>query len=143
MNRSRSPKEFLHKHSPEFGGVGRRGPIDRSLLLVQPGYPHWLVLRERHRGLDGSLITIVMTKKHLYEKGSTESKQPKDKARSAAGEFLREHSLTLFFLVTGIAWMVAFRAMDPSSNWGQVVGNIVSFSNLRVHRRFAAQDAAL
>ena len=29
-------------------------------------------------------------------------------------------------LVTGVAWVVAFRAMDPSSKWGQVVGNIVS-----------------
>ena len=73
----------------------------------------------------GVLITVVMTK-HLYEKGSAESKQPKDKVRSAAAEFLREHSLTLFLLVTGIAWVVAFRAMNPDSKWGQVVGNIVS-----------------
>jgi hypothetical protein len=41
-------------------------------------------------------------------------------------EWLREHSLTLFLLVTGIAWVVAFKAMDPNSKWGQVVGNIVS-----------------
>ena len=73
----------------------------------------------------GVLVTVVMTK-HLYEKGSAESKQPKGKARSEAMEFLREHSLTLFLLATGIAWVVAFRAMDPSSRWGQVVGNIVS-----------------
>jgi hypothetical protein len=25
-----------------------------------------------------------------------------------------------------MAWVVAFRAMNPSSRWGQVVGNIVS-----------------
>ena len=41
-------------------------------------------------------------------------------------EFLREHSLTLVLLVTGIGWVVAFRAMNPESKWGQVVGNIVS-----------------
>jgi hypothetical protein len=41
-------------------------------------------------------------------------------------EFLREHSLTWFLLITGIAWVVAFRAMNPGSKWGQVVGNIVS-----------------
>jgi hypothetical protein len=41
-------------------------------------------------------------------------------------EGLREHSLTLFLLVTGIAWGVAFKATDPNSKWGQVVGNIVS-----------------
>jgi len=64
--------------------------------------------------------------KHLYEKGSTESKQPKGKMRSAAAEFLREHSLTLFLVVTGIIWLMAFRTMNPNSRWGQVVGNIVS-----------------
>jgi len=73
----------------------------------------------------GVLITVVMTK-HLYEKGSAESKRPKGKMRWATVEWLREHSLTLFLLVTGIAWVVAFKAMDPNSKWGQVVGNIVS-----------------
>jgi hypothetical protein len=41
-------------------------------------------------------------------------------------EFLREHSLTIFLVITGAAWVLAFRAMDPTSKWGQVVGNIVS-----------------
>ena len=39
---------------------------------------------------------------------------------------MREHSLTLVLLFTGIAWVVAFHAMDPTGKWGQVVGNIVS-----------------
>jgi len=73
----------------------------------------------------GVLVTVVMTK-HLYERDSSESQQPKGKAGSAAMEFLREHSLILFLLVTGIAWVVTFRAMNPGSRWGQVVGNIVS-----------------
>jgi hypothetical protein len=41
-------------------------------------------------------------------------------------EFLREHSLTIFLVITGIGWIIAFRAMDPESKWGEVVGNIVS-----------------
>jgi hypothetical protein len=73
----------------------------------------------------GVLVTVVMTK-HLYEKGSAESKQPKGKVASTVLEILREHSLTLFLLITGIGWVLAFRAMDPGSRWGQVVGNIVS-----------------
>ena len=73
----------------------------------------------------GVLVTIVMTK-HLYEKGSAESKKVKGKLPSAVLELLREHSLTLFLLITGIAWVIAFRAMDPNGKWGQVVGNIVS-----------------
>jgi hypothetical protein len=41
-------------------------------------------------------------------------------------EVLREHSLTIFLVITGIGWILAFRAMDSESKWGQVVGNIVS-----------------
>lgn len=73
----------------------------------------------------GVFVTILMTK-HLYEKGSAESKQPKGKLPSAAMEFLREHSLTVFLLITGTGWVVAFRHMETSSRWGQVVGNVVS-----------------
>ena len=73
----------------------------------------------------GVLVTVILTK-HLYEKGSRESKQPKGKVRSAVLETLREHSLTFFLVITGVGWVIAFRAMDPGSRWGQVVGNIVS-----------------
>src|SRR5882757_7851117 len=73
----------------------------------------------------GVLVTVLMTK-HLYERGSAESKKAKGKSPSAVLELLREHSLTLFLLITGVAWVVAFKAMDPNSKWGQVVGNIVS-----------------
>ena len=51
----------------------------------------------------GVVVTVVMTK-YRYEKGSAESKQPKARLPSAITEFLREHSLTLFLLVTGAAW---------------------------------------
>lgn len=73
----------------------------------------------------GVFVTVLMTK-HLYEKGSSESKQPKGTLPSAAMEFVREHSLTIFLVITGIGWVIAFGAMDPNSKWGQVVGNIVS-----------------
>ncbi len=70
-------------------------------------------------------MTVVMTK-FLYEKGSSESKPPHCDGLSPVMTFLREHSLTLFLVVTGAAWVAAFRAMDANSRWGQVVGNIVS-----------------
>ena len=73
----------------------------------------------------GVFVTIVMTK-FLYEKGSAESKQPKGILPSAVLELVREHSLTIFLVVTGIGWVIAFGAMDSESKWGQVVGNIVS-----------------
>lgn len=73
----------------------------------------------------GVFVTIVLTK-YLYEKGSRESKQPSGQLASRSLEFLREHSLTLVLLITGLAWILAFRSMDPNGKWGQVVGNIVS-----------------
>ena len=73
----------------------------------------------------GVFVTVVMTK-YLYEKGSKESKQLKGKVSSAVIEFLREHSLTVFLVVTGTGWIMAFRVMSPASRWGQVVGNLVS-----------------
>jgi hypothetical protein len=74
----------------------------------------------------GVVVTLLMTK-HLYEKGSPESKQPKiDVFRGPVAEFLREHSLSIFLLLTGAAWIVVFAAMDANSRWGQVVASLVS-----------------
>jgi len=125
MKRNRNPKGSLRKHSLSLAALA---VVVLLIVLYRRSNP------DTHMGAffgnaiadwTGVLITVVMTK-HLYEKGSAESKQPKGKVRSAAVELLREHSLTLFLLVTGIAWVVAFKAMDPNSKWGQVVGNIVS-----------------
>ena len=125
MKRSRDSKPFLHQHSLSLAALG-------VVLLLLTLYSH--SNPSTHLGSffgnaiadwTGVFITVVMTK-HLYEKGSTESKRPKGKLPSAIAELLREHSLTVFLLVTGAAWVVAFKAMDPNSKWGQVVGNIVS-----------------
>jgi hypothetical protein len=125
MKRNRNPKGSLGKHSLSLAALA---VVVLLIVLYRRSNP------DTHIGAffgnaiadwTGVLITVVMTK-HLYEKGSVGSKQPKGKVRSATVEWLREHSLTLFLLVTGIAWVVAFKAMDPNSKWGQVVGNIVS-----------------
>jgi hypothetical protein len=41
-------------------------------------------------------------------------------------EFVHDHSLTIFFVVTGAAWAAVYFRMDAESKWGQVVGNILS-----------------
>ena len=99
--------------------------MDHALPRVRPLHLPGLILRDAIADWTGVLMTVVMTK-HLYEKGSGESKQPKGKVPSPVMEFLREHSLTLFLVAMGVAWVFAFRAMNPDSKWGQVVGNIVS-----------------
>jgi hypothetical protein len=125
MSQNRKKRTFFHKHSLSIGAL--------AIVIL------WIVLYRQsnpstHFGSffgnaiadwTGVFVTIVMTK-FLYEKGSAESKQPKGILPSMLMEFLREHSLTIFLVITGAAWIVAFAGMDPDSKWGQVVGNIVS-----------------
>ncbi|HWX93651.1 MAG TPA: hypothetical protein VNY29_13545 [Terriglobales bacterium] len=125
MKSSVSARQLLHKHSL---GLATLAVVLLLVALYSRSNPatHWgSFFGNAIADWSGVLVTVIMTK-HLYEKGSAESKQPKGKLPSAVTEFLREHSLTLFLVVTGSAWVVAFRAMDPGSRWGQVVGNIVS-----------------
>src|SRR5580704_1841697 len=125
MRQSRTSQPFLHKHSLSLAAFG-------VVILLIVLY-HWSN-PSTHLGSffgnaiadwTGVFVTVVMTK-FLYEKGSSESKKPKGKVPSPVVEWLREHSLTIFLVITGFGWVVAFRAMDPGSKWGQVVGNIVS-----------------
>jgi hypothetical protein len=118
-------KKFLQKHSLSVAALGVVVGLIVLYIHANPA-THWgSFFGNAIADWTGVLVTVVMTK-HLYEKGSAESKRPKGKWRSAALEFLREHSLTLFLLITGMGWVVAFKGMDPNSKWGQVVGDIVS-----------------
>lgn len=122
MSRKRS---FLRQHS--------LGIVSAAILLL------WILLycvsdERTHIGSfygnaiadwTGMLMSIIGTK-YLFEVGSVESKQPMHKFLSWLPEQLYEHSLTIFVLITGVGWTVAFWKMDPNAKWGQVVGNLVS-----------------
>ena len=73
----------------------------------------------------GVVMTVLGTK-WLFEHGSAESLQDPAPPLNPARRFAKDHSLTIFLLITGCAFAVAFRTMDPNARWGQVVGNIVS-----------------
>ena len=72
------------------------------------------------------LLIMVMATKWLYEIGSKESKKPPHPLVAWLPYWIRCHTLTIFIVLTGVAWVVAFARMDPNGKWGQVVGNIVS-----------------
>jgi hypothetical protein len=125
MKPSRVRNQFLHKHSLSLAALG---VVITLIVLYCRSNPstHWgSFFGNAIADWTGVVVTVVMTK-HLYEKGSAESRKVKGKVPSPVMEFLREHSLTIFLLVTGIGWVAAFKVMDPNSKWGQVVGNIVS-----------------
>ncbi len=125
MTQSRKSQSFLRSHSLSLATLG---VVLFLILLYHGSNPSTHIgsfFGNAIADWTGVFVTVVMTK-FLYEKGSAESKRPKGMLPSAVLEFLREHSLTLFLVITGIGWVIAFRAMDPTSKWGQVVGNIVS-----------------
>src|ERR1700722_16850041 len=74
----------------------------------------------------GGVVVTIFATKYLYERGCPESRRPPKFLTTPVMEWLIEHSLSIFLLITGIAWVVLFAAMDPNGKWGQVVGNIVS-----------------
>jgi hypothetical protein len=74
----------------------------------------------------GMVVTILATK-YMYEKGSAESRDPHpEEWLSPVRNLLRNHSLSIFLLLTGIGWLVLYLHMNSEAKWGQVVGNIVS-----------------
>ena len=125
MTPATKKKTFLHQHSLSLGALG---VVLGLIVLYRQADPQTHVgsfFGNAIADWTGVFVTIVLTK-FLYEKGSKESKQPKGILPDKVAEILREHSLTIFLVITGIGWVVAFGAMDPQSKWGQVVGNIVS-----------------
>ena len=127
VERSRRKHGFIHEHSLSIASL--------SILVL------WIGLYMRsdpstHLGSffgnaiadwSGVVVTIFATK-YLYEKGSAESRRcpPAKGFISPALEWLREHSLSIFLLSTGVGWVILYIKMDSEAKWGQVIGNIVS-----------------
>ena len=72
------------------------------------------------------VVVMVFATKYLYEKGSAESRRPPRNLLGPVWERLRDHSLSIFLVITGIGWIALYASMDSEAKWGQVVGNIVS-----------------
>lgn len=123
---SRRPKHgFLYEHSLSIASV-----VIVALWIVL----YWFSDPSTHFGSffgnaiadwTGVVVTVVATK-YLYERNSAESRPLPKTVLKPALEFMRDHSLSIFLLVTGVGWIVLFVRMDPNAKWGQVVGNIVS-----------------
>ena len=95
MKPSRTPNRFLRKHSLSLTALGVVVLLIALYCRSNPSTHLGSFFGNAIADWTGVFVTILMTK-HLYEKGSSESKQPKGKLPSAVMEFLREHSLTVF-----------------------------------------------
>lgn len=117
-------RSFIRRHSLSLASI--------AILVV------WIVLyvvsdQKTHRGSffgnaiadwSGVVVTVLATK-FLFERGSAESRKP-PRGRSPFTQLLIDHSLSIFLLLTGAAWLFLYLSMDSESKWGQVVGNLVS-----------------
>jgi len=127
MPRTGRRRSFVHRHSLSI--------VSAAITLL------WIVLYalsspSTHLGSffgnaiadwTGVVVTVLATK-FMYEKGSAESRQPPREGfgLESLRDRLRDHSLSIFLVITGIGWAILFASMNSESKWGQVVGNIVS-----------------
>lgn len=72
------------------------------------------------------LLAMVVATKWFQERGSAQSHQPARAAPGRLRSFLRQHSLTLVLLITGLSWVALFCRLNPQARWGTVVSNLVS-----------------
>ena len=123
---SRSPKHgFLYEHSLSIASV-----VIVTLWIVlyafsDPSTHFGSFFGNAIADWTGVVVTVVATK-YLYERNSAESRPLPRTVLKPALEFMRDHSLSIFLLATGVGWVVLFFRMNPNAKWGQVVGNIVS-----------------
>jgi hypothetical protein len=116
---------FLHKHSLSCVSLAILLLWTALYILSDPQTHLGAFYGNAIADWTGLLVTVIATK-FMYEKGSAESRTPKKEPANRVLAALEDHSLTIFLLLTGVAWIVLYVSMDANSKWGQVVGNIVS-----------------
>ena len=115
----------LHDHTLTIATVG---VLLTWIVLYRSSNPgtHWGSFFGNAIADWSGVLVMILATKHLYEKGSAESREPPHPLGRAVPAVILNHSLTIFLLVTGAGWVALFAHMDSEGKWGQVVGNIVS-----------------
>jgi len=118
-------KSFAREHSLSLVSASVLGAWI-ALYVHSDAHTHWGgFFGNAIADWTGLLVTVIATK-YFYEIGSAESRRPPRRWIGSVMQWLLDHSLTIFLLVTGAAWIALYAKFDPDSKWGQVVGNIVS-----------------
>jgi hypothetical protein len=127
MPRTRHRKHgFIHEHSLTIAAVIILTAWVCLYTVSSPG-THWGSFFGNAIADWSGVVVMVFATKFLYERGSAESRRPPKTFFGPVWEQrLRDHSLSVFLVVTGIAWIALYASMDSETRWGQVVGNIVS-----------------
>jgi hypothetical protein len=73
----------------------------------------------------GVLVTVIATK-HLSEHKAHARFPPGSPLSARIRYFVHNHSLTIFLVLTGIAWLLLYLRLNAETKWGQVAGSLVS-----------------
>ena len=126
MPRTRRRKHsFIHEHSLTIAAVIILTAWIGLYTVSSPG-THWGSFFGNAVADWSGVVVMVFATKYLYETGSAESRRPPKHLLSSVWDRLRDHSLSIFLLITGIGWTVLYASMNSEAKWGQVVGNLVS-----------------
>jgi hypothetical protein len=126
MGKKRNWKGFIRRHSLSLVSIG---VLIMWIFLYSVSSPSTHIGSFFGNAIADwmGVVVVVIATKYLYEKGSSESRRPPPHSLlTPIWERLRDHSLSIFLLITGIGWIVLYDSMDSEARWGQVVGNIVS-----------------
>jgi hypothetical protein len=121
----RSRHGFVHRHSLSIASIVILLSWVGLYIVSSPATHIGSFYGNAIADWTGVVVTVLATK-YLYERNSAESRPLPKTILKPTLEFLRDHSLSIFLLITGIGWVILYIAMDSESKWGQVVGNIVS-----------------
>src|SRR3954469_5535587 len=121
----RKRASFLHRHSLSCAAIAILLLWTALYIVSDPQTHLGAFYGNAIADWTGLVVTVIATK-FMYEKGSVESRKPPHPALAPMWEKLQEHSLSIFLVITGAAWIALFARSQPNSKWGQVTGNIVS-----------------
>ncbi len=126
MPKATNKKTFLREHSLSIASIAILSLWIVLYLFSSPSTHLGSFFGNAIADWSGVVVTVLATK-YMYEKGSAESRKPPPKSwLGPVQEWLREHSLSIFLLVTGAGWTALYLHLNSEAKWGQVVGNIVS-----------------
>jgi len=117
--------DFIHQHSLSIASAGILTLWICLYSVSRPGTHLGSFFGNAIADWSGVVIMVFATK-YLYERGSAESRRPPKTLLGPVWQRLRDHSLSVFLVLTGIGWIALYASMDSETKWGQVVGNIVS-----------------
>lgn len=121
----RRPHGFIHEHSLTIAAVIILAVWICLYTASSPG-THWGSFFGNAIADWSGVVVMVFATKYFYEIGSAESRRPPQHLLSSVRDRLRDHSLTVFLVVTGSGWVALYASMSPEGRWGQVVGNLAS-----------------